>query len=330
LPTPYANTPSFTGSHVNGYDAMTKSILATLTEGKKAETANDSINLIPGFEANTGNVKEYKRMLDAFGVDYTVLGDVSDTFDSPLTGKYSYYPGGTPLEDAAASINAKATLVMQSHSTRTLTSFLKSEYVGETAVLPMPVGVKKTDEFLLKLAELTGQPVPEVLKKERGLAVDALTDSHQYLHGKKFAIFGDPDPLLGLVSFLLEMGAKPWHILCSKTTKKWEKDVQHLLDASPYGAGCQVWPNRDLWHLRSLLLTDPVDLLIGDTHGKFAARDAGIPLVRFGFPTMDRVNLHRIPFIGYQGAINLVTTLANTLIDEVDRNCDDRMFEMMR
>ncbi len=65
--------------------------------------------------------------------------------------------------------------------------------------------------------------------------------------------------------------------------------------------------NRDLWHLRSLLMTDPVDALIGDTHGKFAARDAKIPLFRFGFPIFDRVNKHRTPLVGYQGAINMLT-----------------------
>jgi nitrogenase molybdenum-iron protein alpha/beta subunit len=68
-----------------------------------------------------------------------------------------------------------------------------------------------------------------------------------------------------------------------------------LLESSPYGKGCHVWINKDLWHLRSLLMTDPVDAMIGDTHGKFASRDAKIPLIRVGFPIIDRVNLHRYP-----------------------------------
>ena len=134
-----------------------------------------------------------------------------------------------------------------------------------------------------------------------------MTDAHQYMHGKKFAVYGDPDYLLGYVSFLLEMGATPYHILCSKGTKKLEKELQALLDASPYGKGATIYMNSDLWHLRSLLMTDPVDAMIGDTHGKFAARDAKIPLFRFGFPIFDRVNLHRIPLVGYQGVINMVT-----------------------
>ena len=105
-----------------------------------------------------------------------------------------------------------------------------------------------------------------------------MTDAHQYIHGKKFAVYGDPDYLLGYVSFLLEMGAKPYHILCSKGTKKLEKEIQALLDASMYGKDAKIYINKDLWHLRSLVMTDPVDAMIGDTHGKFAARDAKIPV----------------------------------------------------
>lgn len=78
------------------------------------------------------------------------------------------------------------------------------------------------------------------------------------------------------------------------------------------------------------MATDPVDLLIGDSHTKFIAREFDIPLVRIGFPVIDRVNLHRYPTIGYQGVINLVTWLANAMIDDTDRKCEDRYFEFLR
>ena len=63
LPVPYANTPSFKGTHVTGYDGMLQAILANLTEGKKVEgRCTGKLNLIPGFDANTGNYREYKRI----------------------------------------------------------------------------------------------------------------------------------------------------------------------------------------------------------------------------------------------------------------------------
>jgi nitrogenase molybdenum-iron protein beta chain len=331
FPTPYANTPSFNGSHIHGYDAMLLSILQTLTEGKQVEgRCTGKLNLIAGFDANTGNYREYKRILEAFGIPYTFLADISETFDSPLDGHYRIYPGGTKLDDAADSINGKATLALGSYSTAKTYNWIKDNYSGKHVSMPVPFGVAKTDAFIKKIAELFGKPVPEALKAERGRAVDAMTDAHQYIHGKKFAVYGDPDYLLGYISFLLEMGAKPYHILCSKGTKKLEKEIQALLDTSMYGKDCTIYINKDLWHLRSLIMTDPVDGMIGDTHGKFAARDAKIPLFRFGFPIFDRVNLHRYPLIGYQGVMNMVSTICNKFIDITDETCEDRFFEMMR
>jgi nitrogenase molybdenum-iron protein beta chain len=209
-------------------------------------------------------------------------------------------------------------------------TWVKDNYAGKHASIPLPMGIARTDAFLLKLSEMFEKPVPDSLKAERGRAVDAMTDSHQYIHGKRFAVYGDPDYLVGYVSFLLEMGAKPSHVLCSKGSKKLEKDLRAILDASPYGKEGKIYMNKDLWHLRSLLVTERVDALIGDTHGKFAARDAGIPLFRFGFPIFDRVNKHRSPLIGYQGVINMVTEICNKFIDITDDTCDERNFEMMR
>lgn len=331
FPTPYANTPSFTGSHIHGYDAMLLAILQTLTEGKQVEgRCTGKLNLIAGFDANTGNYREYKRILEAFGIPYTLLADISETFDSPLDGHYKIYPGGTKLDDAADSINGKATLALGSYSTAKTFTWIKDNYLGKHVSMPVPFGIAKTDAFVMKIAELFNKPVPASLKAERGRAVDAITDAHQYMHGKKFALYGDPDYLLGYVSFLLEMGAIPYHILCSKGTKKLEKEIQALLDASMYGTGCTIYMNKDLWHLRSLVVTDPVDGIIGDTHGKFAARDANIPLFRFGFPNFDRVNLHRYPLIGYAGAVNMLTLICNKFLDIKDETCEERFFEMMR
>jgi nitrogenase molybdenum-iron protein beta chain len=331
LPVPFANTPSFNGSHTTGYDAMVLAILQTLTEGKRVEgRCTGKLNLLPGFDANTGNYREYRRILEAFGIPHTILADISESFDSPNDGTYRLYPGGTLLAEAADSVNGKVTMTVGPYATAKTFAWVKESYAGKHVALPMPMGIAKTDAFLMKLSELFEKPVPDSLRAERGRAVDAMTDAQQYLHGKKLAVYGDADQLLGYVSFLLEMGAVPYHVLCSKGSKKLEKELQALLDASPYGKAGKIYMNRDLWHLRSLLVTDPVDALIGDTHGKFAARDAKIPLFRFGFPIFDRVNRHRVPLVGYQGVINMVTELVNKLLDLKDETCEDRFFEMMR
>ena len=40
-----------------------------------------------------------------------------------------------------------------------------------------------------------------------------------HIHGKKFALYGDPDLTLGLAGFLMELGAEPVHILSTNGGK---------------------------------------------------------------------------------------------------------------
>ena len=91
--------------------------------------------------------------------------------------------------------------------------------------------------------------------------------------------------------------------------KDWEAKATELLASSPFGAGGKAWAGKDLWHMRSLLFTEPVDFLIGNTYGKYLERDCGTPLIRLVFPIFDRHHYHRFPTWGYNGALWLLTML---------------------
>ncbi len=318
-PVPYAHTPSFVGSHVLGYDNMMKGILSCLTAGQKKETTNGKLNFIPGFETYIGNLREVKRIVGLFGIDYTILGDHTDYLDAPNTGEYDMYPGGTKLEDAADSVNAETTICLQKYSTIKTREWIAQNWKRPTEVL-RPYGIKGTDEFLQKLSELTGKPIPEELTAERGRAVDAMTDSHAWLHGKKFAIYGDPDLIWGVVNFLLEMGAEPVHIICNNGDEEFKAELDAVLQASPFGQGATVWIKKDLWHLRSLLFTEPVDFFVGNSYGKYLWRDTKTPIVHIGYPIFDRHHLHRYSTLGYDGVINMLNWVVNRILDELDRN----------
>jgi nitrogenase molybdenum-iron protein beta chain len=329
LLTPFANTPSFVGTHIHGYDNMLRGILKTLTAGKRGEPTS-KVNIIPGFDGYVGNIREIKRILKLMDIEHTVLADVSESFDSPNTGTARMYTGGTPLADTMDAINSKATVALQKYSTLKTMEFIRKEW-GHEALAVNPIGIANTDLLLNELSRITGKPVPQELEDERGRVVDAMVDSHPYVHGKRFALVGDPDILLGLISFIMEMGGEPVHIVCTNNDKAFEEEANVLLASSPYGAEGKVYINRDMWHLRSLMFTDPVDILIGSSYAKYLWRDTGTPLVRIGFPIFDRHHMHRCSIIGYQGALNLLTWIVNTVIDELDRSTiNTTSFDLIR
>ncbi len=323
---PFAHTPAFVGSHITGYDNVMKGIFEHFWDGKAGTTAklervpNEKINFIGGFDGYTvGNLREIKRIFNLMGVDYTILADNSDVWDTPTDGEFRMYDGGTTLEEAANALHAKATISMQEYCTEKTLPFI-GNHGHEVLAFNHPVGVTATDKFLMEVSRITGKPIPEELAKERGRLVDAIADSNAHIHGKKFAIYGDPDLCLGLAGFLLELGAEPTTVLATNGNQKWADKVQALFDSSPFGGNCKVYPGKDLWHMRSLLFTEPVDFLIGNTYGKYLERDTGTPLIRIGFPVFDRHHHHRYPVWGYQGGMNVLVWILDKIFDTIDQN----------
>lgn len=328
FPTPFAHTPSFVGSHVTGWDNMFEGIARYFTlnsmEGK-APGKNGKLNIVPGFETYLGNFRVIKRMLREMGVDYSFLSDPEEVLDTPADGEYRMYAGGTTQEEIKDAPNAITTLLLQPWQLEKTKKFVETTWQHEVPKLNIPMGLEWTDEFLMKVSELTGKPIPQSLEKERGRLVDMITDSHAWLHGKRYALWGDPDFVMGLTKFLLELGAEPIHILCHNANKRWRKAMLKILEASPYGQSSEVYIGMDLWHMRSLVFTDKPDFMIGNSYGKFIQRDTltkgkefEVPLIRIGFPIFDRHHLHRMATLGYEGAMYILTTLVNAVLERLD------------
>jgi nitrogenase molybdenum-iron protein beta chain len=326
---PFAHTPAFVGSHVMGYDNVIKSILDHFWNGKSGTAPklerkpNGKLNFIGGFDGYTvGNMREIKRLFALMGIEYTLIGDNSDVWDTPADGEFRMYDGGTKLEDVANAIHAHATISMQEFCTEKTLDVIEASG-QEVIAFNHPIGVEGTDRFLMEVARLTGTKIPDEIRKERGRLVDAIADSSAHIHGKKFAIFGDPDLTLGLTAFLLELGAEPTHILCTNGGNAWREKVEALLAASPFGKNCHAYAGKDLWHMRSLLFTEPVDFLVGSTYGKFLERDTKTPLIRLGFPIFDRHHHHRYPVWGYQGGLNVLVKILDKIFDVMDQNTNE-------
>lgn len=314
---PFAHTPAFVGSHVDGYDVMVKGILEHFWKDRE-HVQTDRINIIPGFDGYcVGNIRELKRMLGLMGVKATILADTSDQYDTPSDGEFRMFAGGTKLEEVKAALNAKATISLQEYCSRKTLEYVEGKGQAVKA-LHYPMGIGATDELLVTVSRLTGKAVPDALKLERGRLVDALADSQAHLHGKKYAIYGDPDFVYAMARFVMETGGEPTHCLATNGNKAWQAQMEELLASSPFGKGCQVWAGKDLWHLRSLLFTEPVDMLVGNSYGKYLERDTKIPLLRLTFPIFDRHHHHRFPTMGYQGGLTVLVKILDKIFDTID------------
>ena len=328
FPTPFAHTPSFVGSHTTGWDNMFEGIQRyfTLNHMEDKEVgSNGKVNIVPGFETYLGNYRVMKRMMDEMGVGYSMLGDPTEVLDTPADGEFRMFEGGTTMDEIKDAPNAVDTLFLQPWQSVKSKKFTKNTWKHGVADISIPMGLEATDEFLMKVSELTGQPIPESLKLERGRLVDMMTDSHAWLHGKKFALYGDADFALGMTKFLLELGAEPTDVLVNHANKRFRKALEKLCADSPYGQNTQVHVGKDLWHFRSLMFTNKPDFMIGNSYGKFIQRDTlhkgkehEVPLIRIGFPIFDRHHLHRMTTMGYEGAMYMLTTLVNEVLERLD------------
>jgi nitrogenase molybdenum-iron protein beta chain len=333
FPTPFAHTPSFVGSHTTGWDNMFEGIQRYFTLNHmddKEVGSNGKVNLVPGFETYLGNYRVLHRMMQEMGVGYSLLCDPTEVLDTPADGEYRMYDGGTSLDEMKDAPNAIDTLLLQPWQLAKTKKFVQGTWNQPASAINIPMGLEWTDDFLMKVAELTGKEIPESLAKERGRLVDMMTDSHAWLHGKKFALYGDADFAMGLTKFLLELGAEPTHVVVNHGNKRYKKAMDAMCAASPYGQNTEVHVGKDLWHLRSLCFTDKPDFLIGNSYGKFIQRDTlhkgkehEVPLIRIGFPIFDRHHLHRMTTYGYEGAMYMLTTLVNAVLERLDDETRD-------
>jgi len=327
-PVPFAHTPSFVGSHTTGWDNMFEGMCRYFTLNymeDKQVGSNGKLNLVPGFETYLGNYRVMKRMMSEMGVEATLLSDPSEVLDTPADGQFRMYAGGTTQDEIKDAPNAFNTILLQPWQLEKTKKFVANTWQHEVPKLSIPMGLEWTDEFLMKVSEITGKPIPESLAKERGRLVDMMTDSHTWLHGKRFALYGDADFAMGMTKFLLELGAEPTDVLVNHANKRWRKAMEAMLAESPYGQNTTVHIQKDLWHFRSLMFTNKPDFMIGNSYGKFIQRDTvtkgkefEVPLIRIGFPIFDRHHLHRHTTLGYEGAMQILTTLVNSVLEKLD------------
>jgi nitrogenase molybdenum-iron protein beta chain len=311
------HAPSFVGSMISGYDVAVRDFVkhfATKTE------PNGKLNLITGW-VNPGDVKALKHLLSVMEIDATVLFDI-ESFDSPLMPDGSAIShGDTTIDDLRGAANAIGTLALNRYEGGKAAKWLEEEFKLPTLIGPTPIGIRNTDAFLQRLKQLAGKPIPPSLVKERGVAIDAITDlAHMFLAEKKVAIYGAPDMVIGLAEFCIDLQMKPMLILLGDDNVHYKEDSRLLALAENVDWNMEIVTNADFWDLEDRIKNRglELDLILGHSKGRFIAIDNAIPMVRVGFPTYDRAGIYRYPILCYEGAIWLAEQMANAIFTDME------------
>jgi len=319
-----ASTPSYAGSHVTGFSTMVKSMVEF---AEKTETKNGKINIIPGW-VEPSDMEEIKRMAKLTGVETIMFPDTSGVLNGPMTGEYKMFPdGGTTVEELKSTGDSTGTLALGEWCSAAAARELDKKCKVPCKVLDMPFGLQATDRFVDALRTIAGVSVSDELAFERGQLVDLITDMHQYFFQKKVAIAGDPDQVISMVEFLISIDMCPVHIVTGTAGKKFEKRIKEL--TKDVGYEVNVKAKGDLFLLHQWMKNEPVDLLICNSYGKYIARDEDVPLVRWGFPILDRQCHQYFPTVGYKGGLRLLEKILNALLDRKDRDDPEVSFELV-
>jgi nitrogenase molybdenum-iron protein NifN len=313
------STPSYSGTHMEGFHAAVRAVVEQMSEGGERSTI---MNLLPGF-VSTADLRYLKDLFADFGCDLTMLPDYSDTLDGQALNDYPLIPaGGTPLVAIRKMGCSRATLELG----RTLPdasagTSLRDRYDVPLHRLGLPIGIRETDRFLTAISEITGTNTPDTYARSRGRLIDAMVDGHKYIFGKRAVIYGEEDLVVGLTSFLAEIGIQP--VLCASGGKSgsFKKAVSEVLSGMPCDLP-EVHENVDFFDIEERAKELRIDLLVGHSKGYTFARREGIPLVRVGFPIHDRMGGQRILHLGYHGAQMLFDTITNTIIAKKQDDSD--------
>lgn len=302
----YVSTPDYVGAFEDGYRHAVTAIVKTLV--RPLPVASGQVTLLPGSHLSPADIDELREIIEAFGLTAVVLPDVSGSLDGHIPPDWRGTTlGGTTLDQIRAA-GASAFTLAVGEQMREPAAALQSIAGTSFEVFERLTGVAANDRFLVRLAQLSGRPVPPKYRRQRSQLLDAMLDGHFHTGGIRVAIGAEPDMLLAVGGLLHDMGAQI-AVAISTTASP----AHALLPAEQVLLG-------DLEDMERAAAAAGCDLLITHAHGRQMAQRLDTPLLRMGFPVFDRVgNAHRCS-VGYRGTMNLIFEVANTMIERIEHH----------
>ncbi|HBD95528.1 MAG: nitrogenase [Spirochaetes bacterium GWF1_31_7] len=310
----HVSTPSYKGTHQDGFYATINSLIETIAEGgEKTKTINFIMNLF-----SPADIRWFKELSECYNIESIIMPDYSDTLDGEYWGEYKRMPeGGTKIEDIQKMGRSIGTIEFGNILSEKggAGEILESKFGVKSYGIGFPVGITNTDYFFSLLESITDTKLPEKYRKERGLLIDSYVDGHKYLFGKKAVLYGEDDLVLGLASFIRELGMIPVVIGTGRKTGLLEKVINEVIPDYK-SLNISIIENIDFEDIGRIAQEKEADILIGHSKGYKVARDLNIPLIRVGFPIHDRIGGQRVRVLGYQGTQELLDRIINAIIEK--------------
>ncbi len=308
IPVVPVSTPDYAGCLETGFakalDAIIKTLVPSAEQGgTRPGRRRRQVNVLVGSFLTPGDLEELKDIIELFGLRPLLLPDLSDSLDGHL-GEQDFSAltiGGTPVTELATVGDSLATLVIGRSLDRAADSLYELTKVPEYRFDHL-MSIDAIDRFVDTLRNLSSEPVPARLERQRAQLQDSMLDTHFMLGMGRFAVAGDPD-LLGALSHLLASVGSEVVAAVSPV------NAPVLADAA-----CERVKIGDLEDLEKLAQDNTAEILITNSHGVESSRRLGIPLLRAGFPQYDRLGGYQKTWIGYRGVRQTLFDLANIML----------------
>lgn len=311
-PIVHVSTPSYCGSHADGYVAAVRAMVVQLAE---RESPAQHVNLFAPM-CSPADLRHLKEILRDFQLPHTLLPDYSDTLDGTTWSEYHLIPpGGTTVDDIRRTGSARASIEFTHVVSPSATA---AAWLEETCAVPRhrmapPIGVRKTDALFQTLESITGRCTPSQHAAERGRLLDSLVDGHKYVSGRRAAVVGDEDLVVGMAVFLAELGITP--VVCGSGGSSGRSRTAIESEVPDRAAEIAVCQASDYLEIEEEVRSRQPDLIVGSSKAYGLARKLNVPLIRVGFPIHDRIDGNRTLHLGYRGAQQLFDRIANALIE---------------
>ncbi len=315
-------TPGYGGTHSEGFVKTSYRIVEELSTNKER---HDRINVIVP-NISTADLREIKRLLELMKIPYILFPDYSDTLDSPFNFPYKKIPdGGTKISDIMSMGGSIATIEIGVNYEEIPGKYLQDRFNVPLYKVPIPIGLRNTDRFLKLLNEITGNPIPKSIEMERGRLLDGMIDSHKYNFEGRCTIFGDPEMVYSVFTTCMENGIHPLLIATGSKAQRLKELIAS--EDNPLDDDITIVDETDFSRILKLSEEKEVNIAIGPSDGKYLTEKGGIPLVRIGFPILDRVGGQRILSVGYTGTLNFLDMITNTLLENKYKTYRKDMYE---